>query len=323
MSSRCALTVLIPTYFEEECIERCIAETLGVLDASFPHDYELLFVDDGSADRTVPLLRDAAARNPRVRVVQLSYNHGKAGAITAGIHHAAGDRIVMMDPDLQNPPSEIPALVAKLDEGHDVVFGIRNEEGDSFMNTLYSRAFWALLNRATGLNVPSNLAVMRAFNRRFADKFREYGEASRFIEGIFMHIGMRRATMVVRHQERLEGTSKFTFKRKVTLAVDAMLDFSSIPLQFATRLGLTFVALSMLAAFAMIVLRLFFIDFQLGWPSAIITILFGIGTQTFFTGVVGAYVGKIYQESKRRPLFSVRQTFNIEDSTSHEGLAGC
>lgn len=304
------LSLIVPVYFEQECIEQFIRETTEVL-ATIELRWEIVFIDDGSADDTVPLIRAAAAKEPRLKLVELSYNHGKQAALTAGISHAAGDLMLMMDPDLQDPPVEIPRFIAEIDKGFDLVFGVRSEKRDSFVNVLLSRGFWWTLERFTGLAIPRGLAVMRIFNRAFADRFLRYREQNRFIEGIFMHAGMRRATMIVSQRPRFAGVSKFNLSRKIDLALTAILDFSDLPLRLTMRFGLLLILAGFLLVLTLIVLRLTGMVFYVGWPSIIAALSCGFGAQIFLMGVIGQYVGKVYRESKHRPLFSVKAVTNL------------
>lgn len=304
------LSLVVPVYFEEECIERFIAEATAELDKHRIH-YEIVFVDDGSRDRTVELIKRAIATNPRIRLVEFSYNHGKESAVTAGFTYAQGDYLLYMDPDLQDPPDEIINFVTKIQEGYDLVFGVRNQKRDTLLNVWMSKLFWFVLERFTGLKLPRGLAVMRICNRRFADQFLKYGESNRFIEGLFMNIGMKQTQIPVSQRERFAGVSKFNFRRKMKLAFKAIFDYSDLPLKLATRFGVALLGLGMSLAVLLVVLKLFVIDFQLGWPSLVVILITGFGIQLFFLGVIGVYVGNIYRESKRRPLFSVRELTNI------------
>ncbi|HRH36038.1 MAG TPA: glycosyltransferase family 2 protein, partial [Catalimonadaceae bacterium] len=162
------LSLVVPVYFEEDCIDQYLAETLPVLSALDNLDWEIVFVDDGSKDKTVEIIKGYAKSETRIKLVEFSYNHGKQAAVTAGIRHASGDFLLYMDPDLQDPPDEIPLFVNKIREGYDLVFGIRKEKIDSWLNRQYSKIFWSTLNRFTGLEIPQGLAVMRIFNRKFA-----------------------------------------------------------------------------------------------------------------------------------------------------------
>jgi glycosyltransferase involved in cell wall biosynthesis len=305
------LSLVVPVYFEEDCIDQYLAETLPVLSALDNLDWEIVFVDDGSKDKTVEIIKGYAKSETRIKLVEFSYNHGKQAAVTAGIRHASGDFLLYMDPDLQDPPDEIPLFVNKIREGYDLVFGIRKEKIDSWLNRQYSKIFWSTLNRFTGLEIPQGLAVMRIFNRKFADKFLEYGEQNRFIEGIFVHIGMKRTEIEVSQRKRFAGVSKFNFRRKMKLAFDAIFDFSEIPLQLAVNLGISLSFIGIFSLFIIAVLKLFVFDFAAGWPSLFSAIVLSLGLQLFFTGIAAIYIGKIYRESKGRPLFSIKEKTNL------------
>lgn len=307
------LSLVVPVFNEEECILEFISQVRSELDDS-PLHYEIVFADDGSTDNTVELIRGEIGNDSRIRLVELSYNHGKQAALTAAVTYSNGDYLIYMDPDLQDPPKEISRFIAKIEEGYDLVFGVRESKEAGFVDVLFSKVFWLILDVFTGLKLPRPLAVMRIFNRDFANRFLDYKESNRFIEGIFMHIGMRQATLVIRQKQRFAGKSKYNFARKLRLAKDAILDYSELPLKLATRAGIILVITSLLAVLTLTILRLFFIDFQLGWPSLICTLWFGFGINLLFLGVIGSYVGKIYSESKHRPLFSTQRLTNIKQS---------
>lgn len=304
------LSLAVPVYFEQEVILQFLKETKEVLDA-LPIDYEYVFVDDGSKDNTVNILKEAAKTNEKIKVVVLSYNHGKAYAATAAFTYATGDYILYMDPDLQDPPKEIPIFLEKIENGYDLVWGIRKEKKDSLINRMYSRVFWGTLNKYTGLEIPKGIAVMRMFTRAFANNLLAYKESNRFVEGLFMKVGMNYTTIEIDQRERFAGTTKFNFKKKMQLAFDAIFDFSELPLKFAVRLGFFFILGGILSLMLLAVEKIFFIEYQTGWTSTISLIIIGIGLQLFFLGVVSLYIGRIYRESKNRPLFSVKEYINI------------
>ena len=304
------LSLAVPVYFEQEVILQFLKETKEVLDA-LPIDYEYVFVDDGSKDNTVNILKEAAKTNEKIKVVVLSYNHGKAYAATAAFTYATGDYILYMDPDLQDPPKEIPIFLEKIENGYDLVWGIRKEKKDSLINRIYSRVFWGTLNKYTGLEIPKGIAVMRMFTRAFANNLLAYKESNRFVEGLFMKVGMNYTTIEIDQRERFAGTTKFNFKKKMQLAFDAIFDFSELPLKFAVRLGFFFILGGILSLMLLAVEKIFFIEYQTGWTSTISLIIIGIGLQLFFLGVVSLYIGRIYRESKNRPLFSVKEYINI------------
>jgi polyisoprenyl-phosphate glycosyltransferase len=305
------ISFVVPVYFEEDCILHFIAEVELVM-AQTNYVYEFVFIDDGSRDKTTDLIKGAATEKKHIKLIELSYNQGKQAAVSAGIKYASGDYLIYMDPDLQDPPEEIPRFINQLEKGFDLVFGVRKEKADSFLNVIFSKIFWYILEKFTGLKIPKGLAVMRIFNRKFANKFLEYSEQNRFIEGMFMHIGMKQSSIVIAQRKRFAGTSKFNFKRKMKLALDAIFDFSELPLKLAVRLGLIFIVMGFLFLFAILFAKLFLFNFQLGWPSIICAIILGTGLQLFFIGIAAIYIGRIYKETKRRPLYSIKETTNLD-----------
>lgn len=306
------LSLVVPVYFEEECILQFVKETEEVLN-TLSMQYEIVFIDDGSLDQTVDLIKELAEKKAYIKLVELSYNHGKQAAVTAGIAYATGDYLLYMDPDLQDPPSEIPHFIEEIEKGYDLVFGIRKDKKDGLLNKFFSKLFWIILEKFTGLKIPKGLAVMRIFNRKFANKFLEYSEQNRFIEGIFIHIGMKRSDIFIDQRERFAGTSKFNFKGKMKLAFDAIYDFSETPLRIAMRFGFFLLVVGFLILLGILIAKLFIIDFQAGWASIIASIIFATGIQLFFIGIAAIYIGRIYKESKKRPLYSIKDVTNISE----------
>ena len=304
------LSLVVPVYYEQEVILQFLKETKEELE-KLPIVYEYVFVDDGSTDKTVEIIKEQAKLDDRIKMIVFSYNHGKASAISAAIAHATGDYLLYMDPDLQDPPVEIPRFFYEMEKGYDLVWGIRKEKKDSFLNKQFSRIFWGTLNKFTGLNIPKGIAVMRMFNREFADEFLRYNESNRFIEGIFIAISKNWTTLEIGQRERFAGTTKFNFKRKMQLAFDAIFDFSELPLKMTVRFRMALVGLGLIGLFALLISKLFFIDFQAGWPSIIASIIIVFGLQLFFLGIVSLYIGRIYKEVKRRPLYSVKDKINL------------
>lgn len=306
------LSLTIPVYNEEEVILQFLAETRAVLD-TLDVDHEFVFVDDGSSDRTVSLLKEEARKDPRIKLVVLSYNHGKAYAATAAFSYATGDYLLYMDPDLQDPPVEIPRFLSTIREGNDLVWGVRREKVDSPLNRLQSRVFWGTLNRYTDLNLPKGIAVMRMFTRDFADALLSFRETNRFLEGLFIRVGMRQTTIEIDQRDRFAGESKFNFRKKMKLALDAIFDFSELPLKIAARVGFLLIFVGVLSLIGLFIARIF-IEFETGWPSIVALIGVGAGLQLFFLGMISIYLGRIYRESKHRSLFSVQETFNVMDN---------
>ena len=304
------LSLVVPVYYEQEVILQFLKETKEELE-KLSIDYEYVFVDDGSKDKTVEIIKEQAKLDDRIKLIVFSYNHGKASAVSAAIANATGDYLLYMDPDLQDPPIEISRFLNEIEKGYDLVWGVRKEKMDSFVNKLFSKIFWGTLNKFTGLNIPKGIAVMRMFNREFADEFLKYNETNRFIEGIFINISKKWTTIEIGQRERFAGTSKFNFKRKMQLAFDAIFDFSELPLKMTVKFGMTLVVLGIIGLFVLLISKLFFIEFQAGWPSIIASIVIVFGLQLFFIGIVSLYIGRIYKEVKRRPLYSIKDKVNL------------
>ncbi len=304
------LSVVVPVYFEEECINQFITEATLALD-KLDINWEIIFIDDGSTDATISIIKKYTDLNKKIKLIQFSYNHGKQLAVTAGIKHASGDFILTMDPDLQDPPEEIGNFLKEINKGFDIVLGIRKEKRDKFLNNLFSKLFWTFLEKTTDIKIPKGISSMRIFNRKVADKFLEYKEQNRFIEGILMHIGMKRGTLFIDQRERFAGKSKFSFRRKVKLAFNVIFDYSELPLKIAVKLGFYLFLLGILFMLIIITLKFTLIDFQIGWPSLICSIILGSGLQLFFIGIAALYIGRIYKETKGRPLYSIIETTNF------------
>jgi glycosyltransferase involved in cell wall biosynthesis len=306
------ISFVVPVYYEEECILQFIKEVEEEM-LKIKMSYEFVFIDDGSTDKTVQIIKQEATVKKHIKLIELSYNHGKQAAVSAGIKYATGDYLMYMDPDLQDPPKEIPSFLHEIEKGYDLVFGIREEKKDSFINVVFSRIFWSSLEKFTGLKIPKGLAVMRLFNRKFAERFLLYPEQNRFIEGIFMHIGLNRSVIKISQRERFAGKSKFNFKRKMALAFDAIFDFSEKPLKAAVKLGVLLSLLGLIFLIILVFVKFFAVNFQIGWLSTISTIVLCSGIQLFFMGIMAIYIGRIYKETKGRPLFSIKEFTNINE----------
>lgn len=304
------VSFVIPVYNEEDVIIYFLDELESVIKEITDYKFEIVFVDDGSKDTTVEKILNYKPKYCEIRIIEFSYNHGKQAAVTAAIHHANGEYFIYMDPDLQDPPFEVPRLIAEIEKGYDCVYGIRKEKKDSFINKIYSKIFWSFLNYYTGLNIPKNLAVYRIFNSEFAQAFNSYNEQNRFIEGIFFHIKKKYTTIEVEQHPRFAGKSKFNFKRKMNLAINAIFDFSDRPLKLSIRLGLFFIATGVFMTCFIIILKISQVNFQVGWPSLITAIIIGTGIQLFFLGIIAKYIGNIYKEVKKRPHYSIKSIYN-------------
>jgi dolichol-phosphate mannosyltransferase len=275
--------------------------------------YELILVDDGSKDATAAAMASAAAADPRVKVVSLSRNFGHQPALTAGLEHARGDVIVMIDGDLQDPPEVIPEMVARWRDGIDVVYAVRQQRlGETAFKRVTARGFYRTFRRLTGLDLAVESGDFRLMDRKALNALLAMPERNRFLRGMTVWIGFSQIAVPFVRQERHAGVTKYPLRKMLRFSFDAITSFSSRPLQWATFLGFFFSLVAFLAIPLTIIARYANI-FERGVPTTIIAILLLGGIQLITLGIIGEYVGRIYDEVKHRPLYVVGKRINIEE----------
>jgi dolichol-phosphate mannosyltransferase len=284
-----------------------------VVAALDPYTWELVVVDDGSRDDTAKVLTELAAADGRVKVVYLSRNFGHQAAITAGLEHATGDAVVMIDADLQDPPELIPEMVERWRDGSDVVYAVReSREGETRMKLATAHVFYRLMSRMAQLELPVDSGDFRLMDRRALDALLGMPERARFLRGMTVWIGFTQTAVTYRREARAAGETKFTLRKMLRFSFDAISSFSYFPLQVATLIGFVLSAIAFLAIPLTIIAR--YSDlFVPGISTTLIVMLLLGGIQLMTLGVIGEYVGRIYDEVKRRPLYVVRETTNIDE----------
>ena len=301
------ISVVVPCYNEEESI----AEThrrLGSLAADRPGErFEFVFVNDGSRDQTLELLRGIAASDDRVRVVSFARNFGHQLAVTAGVDHARGDAVVLIDADLQDPPEVIEDMIDRWKEGYEVVYGVRTDRpGESRFKRLTAHFFYRLLNWLSDTPIPLDTGDFRLMDRAVADVLRNMPERDRFIRGMVSWIGFRQLALPYRRAERFAGSTKYPLRKMLRFASDGMISFSVKPLKLAMMTGLGCAAIACLGILWVLGARLLTSAWVVpGWSATIIAILFLGGMQLLCTGILGEYIGRIYMQVKDRPLYVV------------------
>jgi dolichol-phosphate mannosyltransferase len=304
------LSVVAPMYEEEEIVARFAERVAAALDGV---DYELILVDDGSRDATAARMADVAAENPRVKVIALSRNFGHQPALTAGLDHARGEAVVMMDGDLQDPPELIPQLLDRWRQGIDVVYAVRQQRlGETRFKRTSARWFYKLFRRLTRMDLPVESGDFRLMDRRALDVMLGMPERNRFLRGMTVWIGFTQAAVPFVRDERTTGETKYPLRKMLRFSFDAITSFSSAPLQWATFLGFVFSGLAFLAIPLAIVARYTNI-YERGVPSIVVVVLLLGGIQLITVGIIGEYVGRIYDEVKHRPLYVVRERINVEE----------
>lgn len=306
------VSVAIPLYNEEEGIVELVRRLTAVLDDVEGGPHEVVLVDDGSRDRTAELLREAARRDPRLKVVLLSRNFGHQAALTAALDHVTGDVCVLMDGDLQDPPEMIPTFIARYRDGADVVYARRSSRKEPWWLKLSYWAYYRLLARMAGISLPLDAGDFSLLSRQVVDELRRAPERHRYLRGLRAWAGFRQDGVDVDRDERFSGASKYTASRLFRLAFDGIFSFSVAPLRAAALLGALTVVLTSAYALYSLAVRLFTGATPQGFTGLILTITFVSGVQLLFLGVVGEYVGRVYEEVKRRPLYVVRDVVGGE-----------
>lgn len=303
------LSIVIPVLDEEPVIAPLCRRLIDVL-SPLTSDFEILFVDDGSADGTLAVLMEERRKDQRVKILSLSRCFGHQAALTAGLDYADGDAVITMDGDLQHPPEVIPELVQRWKEGYQVVHTLRNPEGGTFWKSFFSTFFYRVFQALSGVPLPSHAADFRLMDRRVVDALRRFPERTRFLRGLVSWAGYRSTGVTYTAAPRFAGESRYRPTRMLTLGIDALLSFSTVPLKAVVGLGF-FLGL-MTTVYSVYILDAFLRDRALpGWTSVTLLISW-IGTcQLLVTGIVGLYLGKVYEEIKRRPSYLAREAHGL------------
>ncbi|MFD3299096.1 glycosyltransferase family 2 protein [Aquipseudomonas alcaligenes] len=317
---RALLSVVVPCFNEQEVIDETIKRLGTFCEQVGDLDVELIFVDDGSRDKTRELLRVHAQRNPRIRVVGFARNFGHQIAVTAGIDAAHGDAVVLIDADLQDPPEVIHEMIGKWREGYDVVYGTRTERpGESLFKRATATAFYRLLNKLSDVAIPFDTGDFRLMSRAVVDTLRAMPERDRFIRGMVSWVGFRQVALPYKRASRFAGESKYPLRKMLRFAIDGILSFSTKPLQIAIGFGMLSALLALAGIFYALFLRVFTSIWIEGWTAIMIAVLFLGGGQLICLGILGEYVGRIYNEIKRRPMYVVQEYIGF--STRHPAVS--
>lgn len=312
------LSVVAPVYNEEATINEFYARVCSALEGL---NFELVLVDDGSSDGSTTSLNELATNDPRVRVVYLSRNFGHQTALTAGLDHARGDAVVMLDADLQDPPELIVTMLDHWRAGCDVIYAVREErEGESRFKLSTARWFYKLFDKLAQVELQHNSGDFRLLDRRALDALLAMRERNRFLRGMTVWVGYTQAAVPYKRDARYAGETKYTLSKMLKFSLDAISSFSHRPLQLATLFGFVISTLAFVAIPVVIVLRIVG-SYLPGFGSITIAILLLGGIQLIAIGIIGEYVGRIYDEVKGRPLYLVRARQNISASEAHDEVA--
>lgn len=319
MAENPRVSVTIPLYNEEEGIPELHARISQVLEPLPGGPHELVLVNDGSVDGTAALLAELAERDPRVVVVSLSRNFGHQAAISAGLDHGSGDVVIVMDGDLQDDPGAIPDFLAAHAQGFDVVYARRVSRKEAPWLRFAYYAFYRLVDRLSEVRLPVDAGDFALMSRRVVDAIRSIPEHQRYLRGLRTWVGFRQVGIDVERQERWTGSSKYSFTRLVKLALDGIFAFSITPLRAAALLGVLSMGASGVFAGYAVYARLFLERSPQGFTALFLAVWFFSGLNLFFLGLIGEYVGRIYEEAKARPLYIVERVIRHEPGRVNDG----
>lgn len=302
------LSVVIPIYNEEGNIP-LLHERLTRTLEEMKVGYEFIFINDGSRDRSVELLRELAQKDSHVKYIDFSRNFGHQIAVSAGLDHSRGEAVVIMDADLQDPPELLAEMYRKYKEGFEVVYARRrSRQGESWFKKITARAFYRLLSSLSSVDIPLDTGDFRIIDHKVVEALRKMPEKSKFLRGQISWIGFRQTFLEYDRQERHAGETNYPFRKMLSLALDGITGFSDVPLRFVTYFGLIATAFAFLGALYVLYSRFVLRDFVEGWASLMITVLFIGGVQMIAIGIIGEYLSRIHANVRNRPLYIIRDS---------------
>jgi glycosyltransferase involved in cell wall biosynthesis len=313
-TARPVISVVAPAWNEAPTLPLFYERTAAVLER-LGEPWEIVLVDDGSTDGTREVLRELHARDPRVKAISFSRNFGHQNAITTGLDYAQGDAVVIIDSDLQDPPEVIPDLVARWREGYQVVYARRTaRDGETAFKKATAHAFYRIIRRIASVDIPADTGDFRLLDRRAADALRRLGEHHRYVRGLAAWIGFRSVGVPYHRAPRHLGETKYPLRKMMKFALDGITNFSYVPLQLATYLGFAVAGLSVLGILGAVAVRLFLIHELTGQATTLVSVLFLGGVQLICLGIIGEYLGRMYDEVKRRPLYIVDEVLGLDEA---------
>jgi dolichol-phosphate mannosyltransferase len=306
------ISLILPIYNEQDSLDELYARSKKVLEKIGAH--EIIFINDYSQDSSLQKMIELSHKDPSVKIIDFSRNFGHQIAITAGIDHASGNAVVIMDSDLQDTPETITGMVAKWKEGYEVVYGKRRTRKDTFFKKFTAFAFYRLLRKFASIDIPEDTGDFRLMDKKVILEMRRLKEHSRFMRGMTSWCGFKQTSVLFDREERKYGQTNYPLKKMIKLAMDALTSFSYIPLKFASTLGLTTAFLSFIGIIYALIEKLFFPESVVsGWTFSIIAIFFIGSIQLIVLGIIGEYIGRIYTETQGRPLYIIRSMTNMQN----------
>jgi glycosyltransferase involved in cell wall biosynthesis len=307
------VSVVVPCLNEQDGLFETNRRLTAALER-MPFNFEIIYVDDGSTDATSAVLRELQEQDKRIRILQFSRNFGHQMAITAGLEHASGDAVVIIDADLQDPPEVILEFVEKWNDGYDVAYGVRSErQGETAFKLWTAKCFYRFISGMSDTKIPLDTGDFRLMDRRVVDALLNMPERDRFVRGMVSWLGFAQVAVPYRREARVTGVTKFSLFKMARFATDGIVSFSILPLRLATWIGFAASGLALTGVVVALLERILGMEGLVkGWTSTVIAVLFIGGVQLICMGIIGEYVGRIYGESKHRPLYVVREKLGFE-----------
>lgn len=308
------VSVVIPMYYEEEVAQECYNRMLKVLTSIENYTYEIIFVNDGSKDKTLEILEEIAAKDNNVKVISFARNFGHQCAVTAGLKYVSGDAIVIIDADLQDPPELIPEMLKLWEDGNEVIYGKRKtREGESKFKLLTAKMFYQTLNSLSDVDIPKDTGDFRLVDKKVVDVINSLPEHNKFLRGLFSWVGFKQKAFEYERKERFAGETKYPLKKMLKLASDGIISFSTKPLKMVGGLGI----LSVIISFIILVYAILSFIFKwnnltAGWTSLMVTMTFLAGIILISLWMIGEYISRIYDEVKGRPQYIIDRKINLD-----------
>ena len=302
------ISVVVPMYYEEAMVDACYSELKKVLDNLKNYDYEIVFVNDGSKDKTLPLLEKIAKKNKQVKIISLSRNFGHQAAVSAGLKYTSGDAIIIIDADLQDPPKVIPKMIKLWEGGYEVIYGKRKlRKGESFFKLFTAKMYYKFLNHMSSVDIPKDTGDFRLVDRKVVNVMNSLPEHNKFLRGLFSFIGFKQTELLYERDKRYAGETKYTLKKMLKLSSDGIIGFSYKPLSLIFVISIISFIIAIISLIILFVLPKHYIIFLL-----ICLLSFNTSIITLCIWILSLYISRIYDEVRNRPSYIIDKTINLE-----------
>jgi len=315
MMKRKKISIIIPAYNEQEVLEKLYKRLSQLAQSASLYDFEFLFINDGSRDRTLNIIKSYAEKDDRIAYVNLSRNFGKEIAMAAGFDYVTGDATVIIDADLQDPPELIPKMIKYWEEGYDDVYARRtSRSGESWLKKITSEAFYKILQKSTSIPIQRDTGDFRLLDKRCIEALRQFHESQRYTKGMFSWVGYKKKEILYDRDPRAAGETKWNYRKLLNFAIDGITSFTTAPLRFSSLMGIIISFIAFIYILYLVIRTIIFGSDLAGYPSMMAAILFLGGVQLLSIGIIGEYIGRIFNETKHRPLYFVEE---YHEATQH------